>query len=221
MYCGICGKYNKEGATYCGECGARLKNNNDINMNDYSKDDINSTNSHNNQDDTKFKIVVCAVSVAIIVALIIIFRTFNIISSPGLVAEKYNKSYYKNDAKGIVRLMNKKHINYFKEKHSMDKDDWDNYISKVQKSLEYHNRYLKDDNIKVYVKGSHVEELDDSRLEILLSQYDYMKIKVSDAKKVLVDLDYDEEGEITQYVSEVVVIKVGQRWYLDAHSMLR
>ena len=194
MFCRNCGTQNQDGAGFCCSCGAPLSSGGPAGGGAAAKaKNIN----------VKLIGIVAAVVVVLFVAFKLLFGGGG---GPEKSATKFVDSIFKGDGKAIVNMIP------------------DKVIEELNDGLEY----IKDDMDDMYDKWSvkckvlDTEDFSKRELRDLADRYeDSYDIDVKAAKTVSVKATLKADGETDSNTMDIVMIKVGGKWYLEYSSINR
>lgn len=212
MFCGKCGTENVEGTPFCAGCGADLgggKSKSKLKVGKFNLDLKN----------RKTLIALGAGVLALVVVLVLLFGG----NSPKKVADKFMNAYVDADAKGMMKVVHDDIIDQIMEDEDMDKDDWNDQLDELSEGLEAMYEQMEDyydGKLKLTYEVKSEKDMKGDDLDDLKDEYeDEYDLKVKDAKLVKVKLtvkcgDYKESETM-----ELVVVKIGGKWYIDPNSM--
>lgn len=209
MFCRNCGTQNQDGAGFCCSCGAPLSSGGPAGGGAAAKaKNIN----------VKLIGIVAAVVVVLFVAFKLLFGGGG---GPEKSATKFVDSIFKGDGKAIVNMIPDKVIEEIMDEEDMTKKEM---IEELNDGLEY----IKDDMDDMYDKWSvkckvlDTEDFSKRELRDLADRYeDSYDIDVKAAKTVSVKATLKADGETDSNTMDIVMIKVGGKWYLEYSSIYR
>lgn len=209
MFCRNCGTQNQDGAGFCCSCGAPLSSGGPAGGGAAAKaKNIN----------VKLIGIVAAVVVVLFVAFKLLFGGGG---GPEKSATKFVDSIFKGDGKAIVNMIPDKVIEEIMDEEDMTKKEM---IEELNDGLEY----IKDDMDDMYDKWSvkckvlDTEDMSKRELRDLADRYeDRYDIDVKAAKTVSVKATLKADGETDSNTMDIVMIKVGGKWYLEYSSINR
>ena len=209
MFCRNCGTQNQDGAGFCCSCGAPLSSGGPAGGGAAAKaKNIN----------VKLIGIVAAVVVVLFVAFKLLFGGGG---GPEKSATKFVDSIFKGDGKAIVNMIPDKVIEEIMDEEDMNKKEM---IEELNDGLEY----IKDDMDDMYDKWSvkckvlDTEDFSKRELRDLADRYeDSYDIDVKAAKTVSVKATLKADGETDSNTMDIVMIKVGGKWYLEYSSINR
>lgn len=209
MFCRNCGTQNQDGAGFCCSCGAPLSSGGPAGGGAAAKaKNIN----------VKLIGIVAAVVVVLFVAFKLLFGGGG---GPEKSATKFVDSIFKGDGKAIVNMIPDKVIEEIMDEEDMTKKEM---IEELNDGLEY----IKDDMDDMYDKWSvkckvlDTEDFSKRELRDLADRYeDSYDIDVKAAKTVSVKATLKADGETDSNTMDIVMIKVGGKWYLEYNSIYR
>ncbi len=209
MFCRNCGTQNQDGAGFCCSCGAPLSSGGPAGGGAAAKaKNIN----------VKLIGIVAAVVVVLFVAFKLLFGGGG---GPEKSATKFVDSIFKGDGKAIVNMIPDKVIEEIMDEEDMTKKEM---IEELNDGLEY----IKDDMDDMYDKWSvkckvlDTEDFSKRELRNLADRYeDSYDIDVKAAKTVSVKATLKADGETDSNTMDIVMIKVGGKWYLEYSSINR
>lgn len=209
MFCRNCGTQNQDGAGFCCSCGAPLSSGGPAGGGAAAKaKNIN----------VKLIGIVAAVIVVLFVAFKLLFGGGG---GPEKSATKFVDSIFKGDGKAIVNMIPDKVIEEIMDEEDMTKKEM---IEELNDGLEY----IKDDMDDMYDKWSvkckvlDTEDFSKRELRDLADRYeDSYDIDVKAAKTVSVKATLKADGETDSNTMDIVMIKVGGKWYLEYSSINR
>ncbi len=209
MFCRNCGTQNQDGAGFCCSCGAPLSSGGPAGGGAAAKaKNIN----------VKLIGIVAAVVVVLFVAFKLLFGGGG---GPEKSATKFVDSIFKGDGKAIVNMIPDKVIEEIMDEEDMTKKEM---IEELNDGLEY----IKDDMDDMYDKWSvkckvlDTEDFSKRELRDLADRYeDSYDIDVKAAKTVSVKATLKADGETDSNTMDIVMIKVGGKWYLEYSSINR
>ncbi|MCI9159164.1 MAG: zinc ribbon domain-containing protein [Lawsonibacter sp.] len=209
MFCRNCGTQNQDGAGFCCSCGAPLSSGGPAGGGAAAKaKNIN----------VKLIGIVAAVVVVLFVAFKLLFGGGG---GPEKSATKFVDSIFKGDGKAIVNMIPDKVVEEIMDEEDMTKKEM---IEELNDGLEY----IKDDMDDMYDKWSvkckvlDTEDFSKRELRDLADRYeDSYDIDVKAAKTVSVKATLKADGETDSNTMDIVMIKVGGKWYLEYSSINR
>ena len=209
MFCRNCGTQNQDGAGFCCSCGAPLSSGGPAGGGAAAKaKNIN----------VKLIGIVAAVVVVLFVAFKLLFGGGG---GPEKSETKFVDSIFKGDGKAIVNMIPDKVIEEIMDEEDMTKKEM---IEELNDGLEY----IKDDMDDMYDKWSvkckvlDTEDFSKRELRDLADRYeDSYDIDVKAAKTVSVKATLKADGETDSNTMDIVMIKVGGKWYLEYSSINR
>ncbi len=209
MFCRNCGTQNQDGAGFCCSCGAPLSSGGPAGGGAAAKaKNIN----------VKLIGIVAAVIVVLFVAFKLLFGGGG---GPEKSATKFVDSIFKGDGKAIVNMIPDKVVEEIMDEEDMTKKEM---IEELNDGLEY----IKDDMDDMYDKWSvkckvlDTEDFSKRELRDLADRYeDSYDIDVKAAKTVSVKATLKADGETDSNTMDIVMIKVGGKWYLEYSSINR
>ena len=209
MFCRNCGTQNQDGAGFCCSCGAPLSSGGSAGGGAAAKaKNIN----------VKLIGIVAAVVVVLFVAFKLLFGGGG---GPEKSATKFVDSIFKGDGKAIVNMIPDKVVEEIMDEEDMTKKEM---IEELNDGLEY----IKDDMDDMYDKWSvkckvlDTEDFSKRELRDLADRYeDSYDIDVKAAKTVSVKATLKADGETDSNTMDIVMIKVGGKWYLEYNSIYR
>ena len=209
MFCRNCGTQNQDGAGFCCSCGAPLSSGGPAGGGAAAKaKNIN----------VKLIGIVAAVVVVLFVAFKLLFGGGG---GPEKSATKFVDSIFKGDGKAIVNMIPDKVIEEIMDEEDMTKKEM---IEELNDGLEY----IKDDMDDMYDKWSvkckvlDTEDFSKRELRDLADRYeDSYDIDVKAAKTVSVKATLKADGETDSNTMDIVMIKVGGKWYLEYSGINR
>lgn len=209
MFCRNCGTQNQDGAGFCCSCGAPLSSGGPAGGGAAAKaKNIN----------VKLIGIVAAVVVVLFVAFKLLFGGGG---GPEKSATKFVDSIFKGDGKAIVNMIPDKVVEEIMDEEDMTKKEM---IEELNDGLEY----IKDDMDDMYDKWSvkckvlDTEDFSKRELRDLADRYeDSYDIDVKAAKTVSVKATLKADGETDSNTMDIVMIKVGGKWYLEYNSIYR
>ncbi len=209
MFCRNCGTQNQDGAGFCCSCGAPLSSGGPAGGGAAAKaKNIN----------VKLIGIVAAVVVVLFVAFKLLFGGGG---GPEKSATKFVDSIFEGDGKAIVNMIPDKVIEEIMDEEDMTKKEM---IEELNDGLEY----IKDDMDDMYDKWSvkckvlDTEDFSKRELRNLADRYeDSYDIDVKAAKTVSVKATLKADGETDSNTMDIVMIKVGGKWYLEYSSINR
>jgi hypothetical protein len=159
---------------------------------------------------------------AVIVVLFVAFKLlFGGGGGPEKSATKFVDSIFKGDGKAIVNMIPDKVVEEIMDEEDMTKKEM---IEELNDGLEY----IKDDMDDMYDKWSvkckvlDTEDFSKRELRDLADRYeDSYDIDVKAAKTVSVKATLKADGETDSNTMDIVMIKVGGKWYLEYSSINR
>ena len=209
MFCRNCGTQNQDGAGFCCSCGAPLSSGGPAGGGAAAKaKNIN----------VKLIGIVAAVVVVLFVAFKLLFGGGG---GPEKSATKFVDSIFKGDGKAIVNMLPDKVIEEIMDEEDMTKKEM---IAELNDGLEYIKDDMDDRYDKWSVKCKVLDTEDFSKRELrnLADRYeDSYDIDVKAAKTVSVKATLKADGETDSNTMDIVMIKVGGKWYLEYSSINR
>lgn len=206
MFCGKCGANNTEGATFCKSCGEKLG--------EAVSAELSGSKKNNNK-----VIGIVAVSVLAVV-IVVCFAVFAGGRSYKATIEDLITSTFEIDARTIISLIPEEAIEYALDKEDMSKRELIEEIDyQLEKSVKQYDRYF--DNWEYSYEITEVVDTTGKKLKGIKEDYkDELDIAVKAAKNVTVEtkITADDDFENTNSM-ELLLIKVGNSWYLDVYSM--
>lgn len=211
MFCGHCGAKNEDGAIFCASCGARLSG-----MDQTSNVISMPETAQQKKKNTKIGIIF-----SVVVLLILVLAGGSLINAQSYkkTVKQFYKAAFATDAKKVMKLLPKKMIE--EEMKNSDYDSYDDMIDDMQDSLDGATDVIETTYGKKW-KGSYkildVEDIEGSELRDIKEDYEDYDLKIKKAKKVDVKIKIKGDGKENSTTSDVVVIKIGMKWYLDIQN---
>lgn len=212
MFCGKCGTKNEDNAKFCVNCGEKFNN-----SQMEKSEPVTKLNLLGSANDKNRKVGIAAVAIVIIMAIGIIAVLLRG-RSYETTADQFVEALFNADAKTIIKLMPKALVKYMVEDEYDSRQEMIEELEEILQSgfIDAMERYIGED-WKMTHKVLDVDDLSSEKLKKIKEEYkEIVDIKISDAKKVKMELkikakDYDESEIINIYL-----IKVGRSWYVDS-----
>lgn len=206
-FCSNCGTIIPEGSPVCPTCGAPAPAPQQAPTGGSKKGLVG--------------ILIAVVAVVLVVVLCVALLGGN---SPKSVADDYMKAMFKQqDAGKMLSLIHKDILDAAYEEADMDKDEFEEELQDMM-DMMYEGLDDECDEWNVTWEIGDVDDVDDDELEDIQDYYDDdYDVKVKDAKTVeinaTVEVTVDDETEEEDTDMEIIVVKIGNKWYLDPESM--
>ena len=212
MFCGKCGTQNAEGVPFCAGCGAPLgggsKKEKKFNL---PKININLKDR---------KTLIC-LGAGAIVLVVLLFLLFGGRSAKG-TAEDFMDAMIDADSEAMFDLVPGKVIDYLMEEEDMDKRDLQEMYEELDEELVEMYEEMEDyygGKLKITYEIADEWEIDGDDLEDIQEMYEEFDVKVKAAKVIEIDMTMKVGSHKEKDTIELVVIKVGGSWYIDADSI--
>lgn len=207
MFCRNCGTQNQDGAGFCCSCGAPLSSGGPAGGGAAAKaKNIN----------VKLIGIVAAVVVVLFVAFKLLFGGGG---GPEKSATKFVDSIFKGDGKTVVNMLPDKVIEEIMDEEDMTKkemiEELNDYLEDKKDDMD--DRY---DKWSVKCKVLDTEDFSKRELRNLADRYeDSYDIDVKAAKTVSVKATLKADGETDSNTMDIVMVKIGSKWYVDYNSV--
>ena len=221
MFCKYCGENNVDGATFCKNCGKPLMTTSsaDGTAAGYNPGMTPGYTPTSQQNHKKTGIIaIVAIVAAVLIAVAVIFSIFHAVKgrSPEKTVDQLVTSLFKLDADGIIDTFPKEAVNKLKEEGNWD-DEYDDLVSGIESLAQSVGDYVDLEKMCSY---KITETKDATKDEIAEIQEDYddegIDVKIKDAKIITVELTINIPIYGSETDSEdIVVIKIGNSWYID------
>jgi hypothetical protein len=212
MFCGKCGAKNEDSAIFCAECGSLMA----AQPTAPAATETPATGSKPGFTLNNRNIGIIAVAAVAALALIIgCFFIFGGKSGPEGVVDTMISAINKGSAKEMLKLL----PDELTEKAAAFGGD---FTDMIQESMDEMQEDLEDEfgkGWKASYKILSKEKLDKEELEDLNDTYSMLDIKVKEAYVLEVELTVKGKNDKEVDTTELCVIKVGSKWYLDFMSM--
>lgn len=210
-FCGQCGAEITPNSTFCGKCGSKVESGN-------QQGAVSDQGAPKGRNKTIGMIAVGAIAV---IALFFLVNVIGAIGTPG--HEKPLKHMIKAMNSGSYKQFVKAFPDYMVDKF----DDTLDYLydDDMDKFMESFTDDLKDEygkNYKITYKVTDKEKLDKDDIEELEDDIKYMydkKVKIKSAYVLETDLKIKGKKGSDSNDTEIVVYKIGSKWYMDSSSM--
>lgn len=205
MFCGKCGAQNLDGMAFCKECGAPLNGAGGVGV------------VQANQAAGKRNRIIGIAAVAVI-AIVVVTIVVSLFGGRGYksTVNEFIKATFSANGETIVSLIPDEMVKVACEEEDMTKKEFVEYLTEeLENSLEYLDRYYDDWSYTYEI--TETEDYSSKTLRSLKGEYeDEIDIKVKAAKTVTVEttITADDDTE-TSNSFDIVVIKVGNSWYID------
>ncbi len=212
MFCGNCGAQNLENATFCKECGAPINSTSSISTSSGEKS-VQSNQAAGKKNQT---IGIAAAAIVVIIIAISLFGGRGYKST----ARKFVDASLTANGKAFVSLLPNAVVECACEDEDMTKKEFTKYLTEeLEDNLETVDDYY--DKWSYSQKIAEVEDFSTKELKSLREDYeDEFDVKIKAAKTVTIDITItaDDDTEVLNSF-DVVVIKIGNSWYVDISSM--
>lgn len=242
MYCKKCGAQLNDEAKFCIKCGQPMgQQNNAIlngkNVNGYQQIPHPYQDNIRGYSHGKSKKLWIGIGAGVIVMAIVVVLILRFTSNPTFKMKGYEKPIYylmqfmeTGDIQSLVKTMPLKQLVESAEDEGgklsefQDSDlDLDNYEAAID-SLDmiwdgYHDE-LEDGygkNIKVSYKIKSAEKLDD--WDDIQDEYDALNIDIKAVYNLTVRMTIEGDDDEDTETSDITVLKIGSKWYLDIFGM--
>lgn len=243
-YCGKCGAENTDVAMFCRNCGNSLNTfapSGSAANQTYAQPTMGNAPTggyapygsegayvlagepiQKNNNAKKIGIIATILAVlAVAVILLAVFGVFGSTQSYESVIKTYWAASLSGDVEEIVNVVIPKEMqNAFFEEMGGSKRE---AIEELEEKMEYTLDYLDAYEFKYKgLKFKDVDDLDEDEIEEIQDYYDEAtdysdidRVKIKDAKKVEVEIMIEMDGYEKSVEKEIVVIKIGGKWYLS------
>lgn len=212
MFCENCGAKIQEGGTFCAECGAPIRN-------VQPETPTTGTVQTKRQLSKRARIIAISAAAIVVVAVLVIVLV-SIFGGRGYksTAEKFVEATFSADGKTMVSLIPDKVLKLACEEADMTKKEFTEYLTEnLEDSIAYYDRYF--DKWSYSYDIAEIEDYSSKALKSLKEDYeDEYDIDVKAAKTITVDITIRADGEKDEESLDIVVIKIGNTWYIDVLS---
>lgn len=219
MFCPKCGMQNASGARFCGKCGEPLNSASNLPVVTRGPGKSGSSVVSDALGFLKanrglVSIIAGVLAVILLVTLIFGGRGYK------KTVNKFMDSVMDMDAKGMIAMMPDEVLDAALEAEGYSKKEMKYLIEQLQEELDYSMSYMNMlGDLKIKYKIVEAEDLSKEDLVYLKESYAEIGAKVSAAKEVDVELSVKVMGMTQTETIELVVVKIGRSWYIDAESM--
>ncbi len=222
MFCPQCGAQNADGSRFCGKCGEPMNPvNSGSNLPVVTRSSGKPASSVVTDVLTFLKANVKLVGiVAGALAAILLFSLLFGGRGYKKTVNKFMDSVLDMDAKGMVAMLPDEVLDAALEEEGYSKKDMKKLIAQLQEELDSAMSYMNMmGDLKIKYKIVDAEDVSGEDLAYLKEMYSELGVKVSAAKEVEVELSVKVLGMTQTETLELVVIKIGRSWYIEADSM--
>lgn len=210
MTCTKCGAQNAPGARFCGTCGEKLG----PEAKTSSKPGVADVQGFLKNNRKLVGVIAAALAVVLLFSLVFGGRGYK------KTVKNFMDSVMDMDAKGMVEMLPDEVLEVALEEEGYTKKDLKRLISELQEELDYSMSYVDMfGDYKMDYKILSAEDVSKEDLSYLKEMYSEIDVKVSGAKEVEVELTIEVMGMSQSETLELVVIKIGRSWYIDAESI--
>lgn len=235
-YCKKCGAQLKDDAKFCIKCGqpTGMQNASSIHNCQYGGEqqrDYQSNGQPPKNPAGRFRKKWLGIGTVIIIVVIILAFIFN----PTLRMKGYEKPVYysmkfteSGDIKSFAKALPLKElVKYAKNKAGtlfdaagLKLDDYKEAVESLENIMEYYvdeveDEYGDDFRVKYEIKNAkRIKDMDD-----IQNNYDKLDIEVKEAYELEVKITLEGDKNKEQETSDVKVVRIGDKWYLDIFSM--
>lgn len=213
MFCPKCGAQNPDGTRFCAKCGEQISA-------APAKVALRTPSGVSNpvqpRKDNRQLIAIIAGALAVILLFSLVFggRGYK------KTVRNFMDSFVDLKAKGMVEMLPDKVVEQALEDMGYGKRDIKILIGELQDELNYAMQYLQmltEYDLDYRIVGA--EDVSKEELEYIKLRYSDIGLKVSKAKLVNVELSVEIMGVPETTDVEIMVVKIGRSWYIDADSI--
>ena len=222
MFCENCGNKLAEGSAFCTNCGARVGGAPAAAPAAPAAAAPSPFATIVRKVKANKKVaLIGAAALVVIVAVILVLTLAGGRTAEGTV-QQFMDATVKADVTKIFELIPEDVKEYLAEEEGYKKSEIKKLIKEMEEDLkdsyESMEDYYGEFEMTYKIKGE--EELSRSDLKDLKEEYSDIGVKVSEAKvfEVQVTMDFEDYGK-EKNTMEIVVIKVGNNWYIDIMSV--
>lgn len=221
MFCAKCGAKNEEGAVFCKECGASLK---DAETSQNPKEGSlgNGKVLQGEPDKSSRKNRLIGMAAVGIVAVVAVLALVSLFGGRGYktTAEKFIESCIEGDAKTMYKMVPQKIFREEVEDNGYLWSERNEYLESVEESVSNQiERYFSDYGDFSF-KAIDGEKKTGRELRELKEEYESKhEIKVKAARDVTVEMTLKKDGVSGSAELVIPVIKVGRSWYVDIENI--
>ena len=228
MYCGKCGTENTENASFCKNCGERLKG---VQRPASSRSGENRTieklqTQHRQQPaaNIRSKKRNRRTFIPVVVVVLLLLAAFMLFGGRSYKAtiDQFVDAQFRADAAAIFNLIPDEYIDYTLEEEGYDRDDFNDLLREVDKSIQDQLDTIKGylgENWSVSYEIVRVEDIKGDTLKEFKKAYRTKDVKISEAKFAEVEITITVDERDASFWQDISLIKVGRSWYLDVDSM--
>lgn len=212
MFCTKCGAQNDNSARYCIKCGEKLES---TAVAEIKTSALSLTKLP--QDKRKLVTVIAgAVAVILLFSLVFGGRGWK------KTVSNFLDAFIEVDAKGMVAMLPDEILDQALEEEGYGKNDLKFLIAELQEELDDSMGYVEMiGDIEITYDILDAADMDKEDLRDLKEAYSEIGVKVSAAKEVAVEMTVDIRGMSQTQTLNIVVVKIGQSWYIEVDSMGR
>lgn len=220
MFCEKCGAQNPDDAKICGECGAPLS----ADAPAAAEGSVAEKLSKMGVDVKNRKTLIGLGAIAVAVVLVVIIAVVAIFGGKPAYLKTVDKmvnSALKADAKGIVSVLPPDVVKEMEDMY----DDRDEMLEMMEDGLETSKDYMEDElgkNLKAKYEVRRDKELINKEIKELEEKYEDrydVDLDIKEARRLKLRITTSGKEDETSNTDELVVIKVGGKWYVDCFSI--
>ena len=210
MFCTKCGAQNANSAQFCIKCGEKIGTGTAV----PAKPAVSGPVGLRKDNRKLITMIAAAVAVILLFSLVFGGRGYK------KTVSNFMDAFIDLNAKGMVNMLPDKVLQKALEEEGYSKNDLKFLIAELQDELDSSMSYVDmfgDYKLDYKILGA--QDVSKERLSYIKENYSEIGVKVSAAKTVEVEMTIDVMGRSQTETVDIVVIKIGRSWYIDAESM--
>lgn len=218
MFCPKCGAKNADTASFCGMCGAQLPK--------IPTPAVSQSLAAPPKKQTRKKKPLVLAAVAAALALVILTAS---VVLPVFRSRSYEETVklfmdglIENDGKKMLETLPMEALSTRMKQEGFDEDEMEGYVRKLNRDLGIHLGYVEDSfGVPVSWKIVQIRESPDNIFKNRQADYEEeYGLKISESMTVVTQLIVEEADDYGGK-RELILVKIGNSWYLDLNSFFR
>ena len=143
-------------------------------------------------------------------------------AKPETIVEKFGDCFIDADVAGIFDLINPDMMEYAMEEEGMSKSDLNEMADELNEQLTTMYEYIEEmtgEKLNMSFEIADQWDLDEDELADIQDEYDAADVKIEEGKVFEVELTMEVAGQAETQSMELVVVKIGGKWYLEPSAM--